>query len=144
LLFYLTISAAGVASLQKKYFFSSLVCTGELFFHMKWPGAAIWSMLLPKKLKETEFFFLTFFHYFSPLSWLQVLRLLWNHCALTKKSFWIIQVGFYDIIFHLRSLPEHSGKIPVLMKNQGTFYQVIKLALIQHIWINYDCVSLST
>jgi hypothetical protein len=40
---------------------------------------------------------------------------------LTKKSFCIIQIDFFDLIFHLKSLSEHSGKIPVLVKNQGTF-----------------------
>ena len=78
----------------KKIFFSSQVSLGQVFFHLKWPGAAIWLMSLPKKQKKTKNKILAFFHYFSPLSWLQALRLLWNHCGLTKKSFWIIQVGF--------------------------------------------------
>ena len=61
---------------------------------MKWSGGAIWSLLLPKKV------FSTFFHYFSPLSWLQVLRLLWNLCVLTKKFSGLSK--FFYIIFHLR------------------------------------------
>ena len=84
---------------------------------MKWPGGAIWSMLLPKKQRETEFFFLPFFRYFSPLSWLQVLKLLCDYCALTQKLFWIIQVDFLDLIFHLKPLSEHSWKIPVMVQN---------------------------
>ena len=89
---------------------------------MKWPGEAIWSILLPKNQTETEIFHFPFFHCFSPLSWLQVLELLWDHCVLTKKSFWIVQVDFFELIFHLKPLSEHSGKIPVMVKNQGTSY----------------------
>ena len=88
---------------------------------MKWPGEAIWSIILPKNQRETEIFHFPFFSCFSPLSWLQVLELPWDHCVLTKKSFCIIQIDFFDLIFHLKSLSEHSGKIPVLVKNQGTF-----------------------
>ena len=89
---------------------------------MKWPGEAIWSILLPKNQTETKKFHFPFFHCFSPLSWSQVLELLWDHCVLTQKSFWIVQVDFLDLIFHLKQLPEHSWKILVMMKNQGTFY----------------------
>ena len=88
---------------------------------MKWPGEAIWSIILPKNQRETEIFHFPFFSCFSPLSWQQVLELPWDHCVLTKKSFSIIQIDFFDLIFHLKSLSEHSGKIPVLVKNQGTF-----------------------
>ena len=84
----------GCCVFAKKIFFSSQIGLGKVFFHLKWPGAAIWLMSLPKKQKKTKNKILAFFHYFSPLSWLQALRLLWNHCGLTKKSFWIIQVGF--------------------------------------------------
>ena len=84
----------GECVFAKKIFFSSQIGLGKVFFHLKWPGAAIWLMSLPKKQKKTKNKILAFFHYFSPLSWLQALRLLWNHCGLTKKSFWIIQVGF--------------------------------------------------
>ena len=121
LLVYLTKSAVGVLSLQKKKSFSSQVPSGYLIFHMKWPGEAIWSIILPKNQRETEIFHFPFFSCFSPLSWLQVLELPWDHCVLTKKSFCIIQIDFFDLIFHLKSLSEHSGKIPVLVKNQGTF-----------------------
>ena len=31
-------------------------------------------------------------------------------------------MGFLDLIFHLKSSSDYSGKIPVLVKNQGTFY----------------------
>ena len=99
---------------------------------MKWPGEAIWSILLPKNQTETEIFHFPFFHCFSPLSWLQVLRLLWNHCVLTKKIFWIVQVDFFELIFHLKPLSEHSGKIPVMVKNQGTSY--LKLFWNQRQW----------
>ena len=123
-LVYLTRSAAGVASFQKKTF-SSQVASGYLIFHMKWPGEAIWSILLPKNQTETKKFHFPFSPCFSPLSWLQVLELPWDHCVLTKKSFWIVQVDFFDLIFHLKSLSDHSGKIPVLVKNQGTSYFVL-------------------
>ena len=122
MLVYLTRSAAGVASFQKKKTFSSQVASGYLIFHMKWPGEAIWLIILPKNQTETKKFHFHFFPCFSPLSWLQVLELPWDHCVLTKKSFWIVQVDFFDLIFHLKSLSDHSGKIPVLVKNQGTFY----------------------
>ena len=89
---------------------------------MKWPGEAIWSILLPKNQTETKNFHFPFFPCFSPLSWLQVLELPWDHSVLTKKSFWIVKVDFLDLIFHLKSLSDHSGKIPVWVKNQGTFY----------------------
>ena len=89
---------------------------------MKWPGEAIWLIILPKNQTETKKFHFPFSPCFSPLSWLQVLELPWDHCVLTKKSFWIVQVDFLDLIFHLKSLSDHSGKIPVLVKNQGTFY----------------------
>ena len=121
LLVYLTRSAAGLPSLQKKTF-SSQVPSRYLNFHMKWPGEAIWLILLPKNQTETKKIHFHFSPCFSPLSWLQVLELPWDHCVLTKKSFWIVQVDFLDLIFHLKSLSDHSGKIPVLVKNQGTFY----------------------
>ena len=89
---------------------------------MKWPGEAIWLIILPKNQTETRNFHFPFPPCFSPLSWLQVLELPWDHCVLTKKSFWIVQVDFFDLIFHIKSLSDHSGKIPVLVKNQGTSY----------------------
>ena len=42
-----------------------------------------------------------------------------------ETSFWIVQVDFLDLIFHLKSLSEHIGKIHVLVKNQGTSYFVL-------------------
>jgi hypothetical protein len=42
-----------------------------------------------------------------------------------ESSFWIVQVDFLDLIFHLKSLSEHIGKIHVLVKNQGTSYFVL-------------------
>ena len=42
-----------------------------------------------------------------------------------ETSFWIVQVDFLDLIFLLRSLSEHIGKIHVLVKNQGTSYFVL-------------------
>ena len=42
-----------------------------------------------------------------------------------ETSFWIVQVDFLDLIFHLKSLSEHIGKMHVLVKNQGTSYFVL-------------------
>ena len=96
--------------LCKKKTFSSQVPSGYLILHMKWPGEAIWLILLPKNQTETK----KFHFHFSQLPW--------DHCVLTKKSFWIVQMDFLDLIFHLKSLSDYRGKIPVLVKNQGTFY----------------------
>ena len=78
----------------KKIFFSSQVGLGEVFFHLKWPGAAIWLMQLPKKQKETDFFFSLFstiFHLYldyklldcfgTTVDWLK------NHSGLSKLVF---------------------------------------------------------
>jgi hypothetical protein len=52
---------------------------------------------------------------------------------LTQKLLGIVQVDFFDLIFHLKPLSEHSGKIPVIVKNQGTSYLNAK----------FDCTSIS-
>ena len=83
---------------------------------------SLWINLLPKKQTNKRKKYFIFFPCFSPISWLHLLKLLWNHCILTKKIFWSIQVDFFNIIFHPRPLPDHVGKISVLMKNQGTSY----------------------
>jgi len=88
---------------------------------MKWPGEAIGSIYYQKN-KQTNKKKIIFFHCFSRISWLHLPKLLRNHCILTKQIFWMIKVGFYIIFFHPRPLPDHLGKISVLMKNQGTSY----------------------
>ena len=115
------ISRGGCVFAKKNNFFKPGKLGTSIFpLEMAWSSHLI--NVTTQKAEKKEKKNLTFFHYFSPLSWLQALILLWNHCVLTKKSFWIVQVDFLDLIFYLKSLSDHSGKIPVLVKNQGTFY----------------------
>ena len=50
-----------------------------------------------------------------------------------SSTLWLLAIGSHalshakykidlDLIFHLKSLSEHIGKIHVLVKNQGTFF----------------------
>ena len=112
LLVYLTRSAAGLPSLQKKPF-SSQVHSGYLIFHMKWPGEAIWSILLPEnqtnKIFSFPFFPLFFTSILTTSSWIAL-----GPLCIDKKIILDCPSGFFR--------PYFSSKIIIWLQWKNTCF----------------------